>query len=275
LARILEAQGDLEAAQEIVELARQLAVQFEASTMDDELVDAYQVQLWIAQGKYKQVASWVEDSQLEKLVLAKPGESRFDPMWEIHSQTLARIYINQGKYDQALRVIEPLLKLAKAGQRMRSILKVHAMQAVINHSMGETQTALEILEPALNLAKEEGFVLTFLDEGEPMVQLLYEAASRGIEPEYVGQLLAAYTSSESFKRQTKDQKELVEPLSEREVEVLTLIAEGLSNQEIASQLHISLSTVKGHTSNIYGKLLVHNRTQAAALAAELGILPSN
>ena len=140
------------------------------------------------------------------------------------------------------------------------------MQAVINHSMGETQTALEILEPALNLAREEGFVRTFLDEGEPMVQLLYEAASRGIAPEYVGQLLAAYTSSESFKRQTKDQKELLEPLSERQVEVLTLIAEGFSNQEIASQLHISLSTVKGHTSNIYGKLLVHNRAQAVIRA---------
>ncbi len=243
------------------------------------MVDAYQVQLWIAQGRYKQVASWVEDSQLEELVMTKAGESRFDPMWEIHSQTLARIYINQGKYDQALRVIEPMLKLAKAGQRMRSVLKVLAMQAVINHSMGDTQTALEILEPALNLAREEGFVRTFLDEGEPMVQLLYEAASRGIEPEYVGQLLAAYTSSEpaivSFKRQTKDQKELVEPLSEREVEVVALIAGGLSNQEIAIQLHISLSTVKGHTSNIYGKLLVHNRTQAVIRAKELGILPES
>jgi LuxR family maltose regulon positive regulatory protein len=150
---------------------------------------------------------------------------------------------------------------------------------LIIHSMGNTPSALEILEKALNLAEEEGFVRTFLDEGEPMVQLLYEAASKGIEPEYVGQLLAGYTSSEPanvpIKRQTKDQMELVEPLSDREVEVLMLIGEGLSNQEIAGRLHISLSTVKGHTSNIFGKLVVHNRTQAVMRGKELGIIPGN
>ena len=200
-------------------------------------------------------------------------------MWEIRSQTLIRIYINQGKYDQALCVIEPILELAKAGQRMKSVLKMLAMQAVIIHSMGDTPSALEILEQALYLAEEEGFVRTFLDEGEPMMQLLYEASSRGILPEYTGQLLAAYASSKpahmSIKKPAKDQMELVEPLSDREVEVLTLIAEGLSNQEIAGRLYISLSTVKGHTSNIYGKLVVHNRTQAVMRGKELGIISGN
>ncbi|MGB5844382.1 MAG: response regulator transcription factor, partial [Anaerolineales bacterium] len=89
-------------------------------------------------------------------------------------------------------------------------------------------------------------------------------------------LLAAYASSEpaevSIRSKMEDHLALLEPLSEREVEVLMLIAEGLSNQQIAGQLHISLSTVKGHTSNIYGKLSVHNRTQAVARANELGIL---
>ena len=150
------------------------------------------------------------------------------------------------------------------------------MQAVIFKCIGDTQNALQILEQALFLAKEEGFVRTFLDEGEPMIQLLYEAAAIGIVPEYTGQLLAAYISpeisSESLKSEKKDQIEMVEPLSEREVEVLELIAEGFSNQEIATRLHISLSTVKGHTSNIYGKLAVNKRTQAVARAKELGIL---
>ncbi|MES0361799.1 MAG: LuxR C-terminal-related transcriptional regulator, partial [Anaerolineales bacterium] len=276
LARIKEIQGDLEGAQDIVDLARQLAVQFDASTMDDELVEAYQAQLWIVQGKFEQVLRWVEDKQLEKIVAQKIGESRFDPMWEIHSQTLARVYISQGRYEDALRVIEPMLEMAKASQRMRSVLRMLAMQAVIFKCMGDTQNALQILEQALNLAKEEGFVRTFLDEGEPMIQLLYEAAANGIVPEYTGQLLAAYTSpetsSESLKSEKKDQIEMVEPLSEREVEVLELIAEGYSNQEIATRLHISLSTVKGHTSNIYGKLSVNKRTQAVARAKELGIL---
>ena len=279
LARIKEVQGDLDGAQDIVDLARQLAVQYDASTMDDELVEAYQAQLWIVQGKFEQVLRWVEDKQLEKIVAQKIGESRFDPMWEIHSQTLARVYISQGRYDDALRVIEPMLNIAKASQRMRSVLKMLSVQAVIVKSMGDTQTALQILEQALILGKEESFVRTFLDEGEPMVQLLYEAAANGIVPEYTGQLLAAYTSpetsSESLKSEYKDQIEMVEPLSEREVEVLELIAEGFSNQEIATRLHISLSTVKGHTSNIYGKLAVNKRTQAVARAKELGIFQGN
>ena len=276
LARIKEVQGDLEAAQEIVDQARQQAIQFEASTMDDELVDAYQAQLWIVQGKDQLVARWVEDTELEKRIMAKVDKPRFDPVWEIHSQTMARVYISRGKYDQALQMIEPLLKRARADLRMRSMLKVLAMRAVIYRLKGDSQEALQILERALNHGKAEGYVRTFLDEGEVMVQLLYEAAARGIHPDYTGELLAAHASSRptsfSIKEKQRDQKELVEPLSEREIEVLSLIAEGLSNQEIASRLHISLSTVKGHTSNIYGKLGVHKRTHAVARGNELGIL---
>jgi LuxR family maltose regulon positive regulatory protein len=245
--------------------------------MDDELVDAYQAQLWIVQGKNQLVARWVEDTELEKRIMAKVDQPRFDPVWEIHSQTMARVYISRGKYDQALHMIEPLLKRARADQRMRSMLKVLAMRAVIYRLKGDSQEALQILERALNHGKVEGYVRTFLDEGEVMVQLLYEAAARGIHPEYTGELLAAYASSRpasfSIKEKQRDQKELVEPLSEREIEVLSLIAQGLSNQEIASRLHISLSTVKGHTSNIYGKLGVHKRTQAVARGKVLGVLP--
>jgi LuxR family maltose regulon positive regulatory protein len=276
LARIKDIQGDLEGAQEIVDLARKLAIQFDASTMDDELVDAYQVQLWILMGKNEQALRWVSDKNLEELVAQKAGVPRFDPMWEIHSQTLTRVYISQGRYDDALRVIEPMLDIAKASKRMRSVLKMLAMQAVVLKSMGEHQDALQTLEQALNLGEEEGFVRTFLDEGEPMVQLLYEATAHGIVPDYAGHLLAEFTSpqqfSESRRSDKKDRVEMVEPLSERELEVLELIAEGLSNQEIARRLHISLSTVKGHSSNIYGKLAVNKRIQAVARAKELGIL---
>ena len=111
-----------------------------------------------------------------------------------------------------------------------------------------------------------------------MARLLYEAAARGIAAEYAGRLLAAFDLvTKDERRKTKlpalsKAEGLVEPLSERELEVLTLIAEGLSNREIAGRLLISLSTVKGHTANIYGKLGVHSRTQAAARARNLGLL---
>jgi len=279
LARIKEVQGDLEGAQEIVDLARQLAIKYQASTMDDELVDAYQVQLWIAGGHTGMAKRWAEDNHLATLVHIEVDEARFDPIWEIRSQTLARLYLIEGNYDGALKVIEPMLQVVRAQGRIRSVLKALAFQALILHELGKVQEALQSLEKALLLAQEECFVSVFLDEGEPMVRLLNEAASHGVVPEYVGQLLASYTSPTRSSKPSRvigqDQADLVEPLSDREVEVLELIAEGLSNQEIAVQLHISLSTVKGHTTSIYGKLGVHKRTQAVATAQTLGILPGS
>ncbi|MBN1886554.1 MAG: hypothetical protein JW850_01135 [Thermoflexales bacterium] len=132
---------------------------------------------------------------------------------------------------------------------------------------------MDALERALALAEPQGYVRTFVDEGPSMARLLYQAAGRGA-PEYTGRLLAAFgqPSGEQPGLAAK-QRGLVEPLSERELDVLRLIAEGLSNRDIAARLVISLSTVKGHTSQIYGKLAVHNRTQALAKARGLGILP--
>jgi LuxR family maltose regulon positive regulatory protein len=141
-----------------------------------------------------------------------------------------------------------------------------------------------MLERALTLAEPEGLMRIFLDEGPPMARLLHQAAARGVVPEYVARLLAAFEMADD-RRPTTDRElpasslahrpssALVEPLSERELEVLQLVAEGLTNQEIASRLYLSLNTVKVHTRNIYGKLDVHSRTQAIARSQELGLLP--
>jgi LuxR family maltose regulon positive regulatory protein len=273
LARIEEVQGCFAQAQEIVDQARQLAVHFQASTMDDELVETYQVQLWLAQGKTEPAKRWVKEKDIESQVYIDLDDSRYNPIWELHSQILAKVYIIAGRYVEAKRVIEPVLRRAEASGRVRSVLKAQAVQAMILKYLGKTQLAMEMLGDALILAQQEGFVRVFLDEGEPMIQLLYEAAARGIAPEYAGKLLAEYTaSSPGDPPPIVDHQELLEPLSDREVEVLRLIANGFSNREIAGKLHISLSTVKGHSSNIYGKLAVNNRTQAVARANELGIL---
>ncbi|NIV32691.1 MAG: hypothetical protein GWN58_25565 [Anaerolineae bacterium] len=146
------------------------------------------------------------------------------------------------------------------------------------------------LEQALTLAEPEGFVRTFVDEGPPMESLLRAAAARGLMPRYVDQLLNAFqttgitVSPSSVVRRPSSvvrrpssvghpASALVEDLSTRELEVLQLIAEGLTNREIASRLFVSLNTVKAHTRNIYGKLGVHSRTQAIARSQELGLLP--
>jgi LuxR family maltose regulon positive regulatory protein len=110
-----------------------------------------------------------------------------------------------------------------------------------------------------------------------MARLLYKAATRGIAPEYIRRLLAAFPTTESEQPKVRQdqapQAELIEPLSDREIEILGLIAEGLTNPEIASRLFLSPNTVKAHTRNIYGKLGVHNRTQAVTKSRSLGLLP--
>jgi LuxR family maltose regulon positive regulatory protein len=137
---------------------------------------------------------------------------------------------------------------------------------------------MAVLKRALTLAEPAGFIRTFVDEGPPMARLLYEAVTRGIAPEYARRLLAAFPVAEPERtdpsRTQVPESETVEPLSERELEVLQLIAEGLTNPEIASRLFLALNTVKAHTRNIYGKLNVHSRTGAVARARALGILPS-
>jgi LuxR family maltose regulon positive regulatory protein len=143
--------------------------------------------------------------------------------------------------------------------------------------LGNHDTAVQILDQALSMAEPEGYRRTFLDEGQPIAALLYQSIASGTNPTYAGILLKEF-SKESAEQpaaflQVDPDEKLIEPLSDREQEVLALIAEGLSNQEIAERLYLSLSTVKSHASHIYDKLNVSKRTQAVSRARSLGLLP--
>ena len=272
LARIYEIQGDYAAAQGVVNSARELARRFTASRMDDDLVDSYQVQLWLAMGENGRAERWVKEQQLDEIVKRRPPPGRFDPVWEIRCHTLARIYISRADFETAYTLVEPLRDIAKQNQRLRSLIRYLAVQSVLLYQMGNITVACEKLSQALELGEQENFKRSFLDEGQPMARLLYEAASRGYHKEYIGKLLQEFDLESLPDKQKIPQQTLVEPLSTREIEVLALIAVGKSNREIAAELHISLSTVKGHTSNIYGKLNVNKRTEAVSMGRELGII---
>jgi LuxR family maltose regulon positive regulatory protein len=140
-------------------------------------------------------------------------------------------------------------------------------------AQGLREEALRILEQALSLAEPEAFIRVFVEEGPPMARLVYEIAEKRADRQFTGRLLAAFASLPQPARLLPGMDdEIIEPLSQRELEVLRLIADGLSNQEIAARLYLSVRTIKFHTGNIYGKLGVKSRTEAVARARILGLL---
>jgi len=255
LARLNLAQGDVVEANAFLEKAEHFMRQRNLLDRMPEITDV-QVQALVRQGNLAAA------SQLAK----------------IHQPPIcqARIYLAQGKPSATLAVLQPLRERADAKNLDDERLKVMVLQALALHMDGNKEAAVSLLGEALALAESGGFIRVFVDEGPLMARLLYETLSHGIASTYVQKLLAAFPVEEPEQValpqiQSPDSK-LIEPLSNRELEVLQLLAEGLTNKEIATGLYLSLHTVKVHARNIYSKLGVSNRAQAGAKARALGIL---
>ncbi len=267
LARVLQAQGDragaLQAIEEAVQIERRHGITWawglpSATTL--------QARIRLAQGDLESAARWAREQNLQT-----GDELAFSH--EIEYLTLARVLVVQGAADAALELLARLRQAAKAGGRTGRVIEILALRALALQALGDLAGALDTLAQALALAEAEGYARIFVDEGAPMARLLYRALERGIAPEYAARLLAAYEAQDEAAEPKAPQVEpLIEALSEREVEVLQLLAEGSSNREIAHKLSISLGTVKAHNSNVYGKLGVNSRTQAVARARTMGLL---
>jgi LuxR family maltose regulon positive regulatory protein len=190
----------------------------------------------------------------------------------------ARVYLAQGDAAAALATLSPWVQQMEAKGWADERLKVLALQAVALQANGDTDTAVQVLGEALTIASPGRFIRLFVDEGLPMARLLSAAAARGIMPDYVGKLLAVFEAEKAGGnekpnlRHATSAQPLIEPLTRREVEILHLIAQGLSNQEICQRLFLAMSTVKGHNRILFDKLQVQRRTEAVARARELGLL---
>ena len=221
-------------------------------------------------GKTTLICDWIND--------LNPGaENKNSTTYRAYWLSLDESDNNPARF--LVYLIAALKQAANEGGRISRTIEILALQALAFQAKSDLDRGMEALAQSLTLAKPEGFLRAFVDEGSLMARLLYEALKRQISPGYVRQLLAAFPNDEPEQAAPAPAKiseaEWVEPLSDREIEVIQLIAEGLTNQEIASKPYLSLNTVKVHTRNIYSKLAVNHRAQAVARARSLGILSSN
>ena len=184
-------------------------------------------------------------------------------------QSRARVLLAKDEPSAALAVLEPLREQIDTKGWQDELLRVRALHALALHAKGREDEALRVLVEMMGPAEAGGFVRLFLDEGAPMAGLLSVARERGAAPAYAGTLLAAFAAE---KQESAPAESTPSPLSRRELEVLGLIAAGLSNQEIGERLFLALDTVKGHNRRIFDKLEVTRRTEAVARGRDLGLL---
>jgi LuxR family transcriptional regulator, maltose regulon positive regulatory protein len=261
-----EERGALDMAREADRVARGSSADLEVA-----IATAWMARLRLARGELAGAVALEQER-------AANAEKAADAARVVDRLTSARVLNAQGRYDEALGLLEELRGFAEASGITGGLIEILALQALVLWARNEKEKAVGVLTRALALAEPEGFVRTIADEGPAMADLLsatLEAQQRGhlnspVSAHYVRKLLVATEWDAAKARQPST--ELPEPLSERELEVLVLIAAGKRNPEIARELFIVLSTVKTHVKNIYRKLGARNRAQAVSRARELDLL---
>lgn len=291
LARIQYEWNDLDAAEKHARQSLALARQYDSVIDRYIFSEVFLARLKLARGNVDAAAAMLAQSHqaaLEKnfihrlpdiaaaqvLTLIRQHElAEAAHVAQTHSLPLsqARVFLAQADPDAALIALEPLREQFSRVGWVDEALSLSVLLMLAHQQRGDTAQALSQLEAALRVAEPGGFIRLFIDEGPPMAALLAEAAARGILPGYIGRLLAAF-EAQAGGQSPGAAHGLIEPLSPRELEVLRLIAHGLSNQEISARLFLALDTVKGHNRRIFDKLDVQRRTEAVARARELGLL---
>jgi LuxR family maltose regulon positive regulatory protein len=273
LMRVLLSQRDLDGAQEIVQKVAMLTREFTVPAWLTNMKANWQARIWLERGETGTASQWIAERDID---LAKTIEG-IDYLQLFDYIMFARILIAENQIPEATSLLKRLAELAEEGGRTTSLIEILNLQALAYQAGGKTNLAMDPLKRALNIGEPHGFIRIFVDEGQAIKDLLHEALSQDIAARYAALLLKAFPAAGKIQSEPhyiiSPEPALIEPLSDREIEVLQLIAQGLTNPEIASRLYISLNTVKVHTRNIYGKLGVNNRTQAGARARALGILP--
>ena len=260
--RIKQARGDLESAQQAIQKAEELNRKYALALRAESWVTAFRVRLWLAQGNLEAATCWAKESGI---TIA----DEFSYLREAEYLTLGHVYLANEEYDKVLELSQWLQNATEKTDRIGSLIEALIIGALSFQAKNNFARALESLEKALSLAQPGGYIRVFINEGSPMAELLRRAGSRGIEAQFVAKLLPKFT--QNYTDTEAIVQALIEPLSKRELEILHLLADGLSNLEIANKCIITIGTVKAHTASIYRKLSVSNRMQAVARARELNL----
>lgn len=270
MARLREAHGDLYGALDLLDEAERLYMSDFSPNVRP--IAALKVRVWIAQGRLGEALDWARAQGLS-------AHDDLSYLREFEHITLARVLLARSKSDraghsmrEAIGLLHHLLKAAEEGGRTRSVIEILVLQALAHQMQGNIGAALVLLSRALTLAEPEGYVRMFVDEGVPMAELLTRMKDEGGKlKEYIHTLLAAFGKQEAVHPSSFISQPLVEPLSERELEVLRLLRTDLSGPDIARELMVSLNTLRTHTKHIYDKLGVNNRRAAVRRAEELDL----
>lgn len=264
LAAALAAQHERDAATEALRQAGETAVQLQ-STPVSALVELHIARHELAWGNLAVAAAWAETYAAER-------KTPRCPLTRIKAQDadllLARVWLAQGQPEAALDLLQEALREFEAAGRLRLVVEANVLQALAYARQNETAESQKVFIRALALAKPEGYVRVFVENGRSLAALLSQ--TRHLFPTYVAQLLRAIGEGAAAPQAAAGL--LLDPLTERERDILALVALGQSNRQIADVLFISVGTVKGHVNHILSKLDAQNRTQALLRARELNLL---
>jgi LuxR family maltose regulon positive regulatory protein len=265
LVKILCSREDLAGAEDIVTKMDELLQTSVIPPWVLNVIKAAKARVLMMKGNIDVLVKWVKDCGLKL---------DDECTWEKDAQLImfARILIAQSRFDEALDLLDRLIVVNEKAGRVLYQIETLLLKVLALKKLNRATESMDAVKKALSLAEPGGYTRVFVDEGPPMARLLENMldAREDVPRAFVKKLLPAF----KLRRIIKHYDGLLEPLSERELEVLRFVAAGLPNKKITEQLFISMSTVKTHLRNIYGKLDVHSRTEAVAKAKDLRILNS-